>query len=87
MWIDQSAKFKEMAKANMERNDKMEAKITELQKSVAVYQAQGQVVLKMMDKVDMMDRRLTREETILELHREDSDYDKMKKFPDKKRLN
>lgn len=64
MWSD-------LRGASQKQNDK----IQQLQMSMAVNQAQNQLLVKMMEKVDKLEGRLTRSETILEMHRDD-----MKKY-------
>lgn len=86
MWSDLSGKQRDAARVNREQTKIMEGKIAQLQTSMAVNQATSQMVMKMIDKVDTLEARLTREETILELHREESTYDKFKKFPGKSRV-
>ena len=70
-----------------EQMHELNTQVAKLQTAVALNQASKELLMKMVDKMDRIETRMTRQETILELHREESTYDNLKKFPlDKNRM-
>ena len=85
MWSDIRSTSTEASREVNKKTAEISDKVQELQTSMAVYQSQNQLLVKMMEKVDQLEGRMTRSETILEMHREESTYDSMKKFPKDKK--